>query len=375
MKAVTNAKVVLEDGVLEGGYVVFEDTIKQIGMGECPTVDEAIDAKGAYLFPGLVDLHIHGFEGDDASDCDVDGLNRMKKALTKNGVTTFCPTTMTVAIDKVQEALDCIKVAQANNVDGAKIAGVNVEGPFINPLKKGAQSAEHIIAPNAEFILKNKDIISLVTVAPEVNGGIEFVKQVSSQSNIVVSMGHTNANCEEATTAIKSGASHVTHLFNAMPPLTHRAPGLVGAVVANDSVSCELIADTFHVSTSLYPMLLKLKGDKLILITDCMRAGGMEEGNYTLGGQDVTVKGVECKLKDGTIAGSILTLNKAVYNFATNTGLSLQESVKHASLYPARVLGIDASCGSIAVGKCADMFLADEKMQVISTFVDGKMIV
>ncbi len=374
MKAIVNAKVVLENGIIDNGYVVFDNVIREIGSGECPHADEVIDADGKYLFAGLVDLHVHGYKGDDVSDCNVEGLNRIKCALAKNGVTSFCPTTMTMSLQNLQQAIDCVKTAKNNDVDGAKIVGVNVEGPFINPIKKGAQSAEFICAPNAEFVLANKDEISLVTVAPEMDGGFEFVNEVSKNSDVVVSMGHTNANYHEASEAIKLGASHVTHLFNAMPPLNHREIGVVGAVLENEEVSCELIADTFHVSEHLYKTLLKQKGDKLILITDCMRAGGMEEGEYTLGGQKVIVKGVECRLTDGTIAGSILTLNKAVYNFAKCANVPLCQSVKHASLYPAQVLGIDDMRGSIAVGKCADMFVADSEMSVIATFVDGKHI-
>ncbi len=371
MNAIINAKIVLEDGIIDNGYIVFDNLIREIGVGAYHNIDEVIDANGKYVFAGLIDLHIHGYMGDDVSDGDVDGLLRIQKALVKNGVTAFCPTTMTMPLCDIQKAIDSVRILKSNK-NGAKILGANVEGPFISPAKKGAQSGENIILPNAEFVLSNVDAISLVTVAPEVDSGIEFVSKVSKESDVIVSMGHTNADCDIAKDAIANGASHVTHLFNAMPPINHRSPGIIGAVLSDNSVSCELIADTFHVSPVLYPILLKLKEENLILITDCMRAGGMIDGTYTLGGQDVVVNGVECRLQDGTIAGSILTLNKAVYNFAINANIPLGEAIKHASLYPARVLGIDDECGSIAIGKQADVFIADDYMNVCATFIDGE---
>ncbi len=372
MKAITNAKIALENGVIENGYIIFDNLIKEIGVGACPAVNEVIDAKGNYVFAGLIDMHVHGFMGDDTMDGDFDGMARIQKALAKNGVTSFCPTTMTMSLDDIKRALDVIRKAKQNE-EGAQIVGANVEGPFISPLKKGAQSDEHIISPDADFILQNKDVISLVTVAPEVDGGIDFISKVRENSDIVISTGHTNADSDVAKKAVAKGASHVTHLFNAMPPMNHREPGIVGAALADDSVSVELIADTFHVNPLLYPMLARVKGDKLILITDCMRAGGLTDGNYSLGGQDVSVNGVECRLQDGTIAGSILTLNKAVLNLSIHANIPLHEAAKHASLYPARVLGIDHLLGSLAPSKHANLFIADNQMNVLSTFINGNL--
>ncbi len=372
MKAITNAKIAIESGVIENGYIVFDNLIREIGVGICPSVEEIIDANGNYVFAGLIDMHVHGFMGDDTMDGNFEGLSRIQNALAKNGVTSFCPTTMTMALKDISRALDVIRKAKHNN-NGAQIVGANVEGPFISPLKKGAQSDEHILSPNADFILQNKDVISLVTVAPEVEGGIDFISKVRENSDITISIGHTNATSNVAKEAVSKGAGHVTHLFNAMPPMNHREPGVVGVALADDSVSVELIADTFHVNPLLYPMLVRVKGDKLILITDCMRAGGLKDGNYTLGGQEVFVNGVECRLQDGTIAGSVLTLNKAVLNLSIYANLPLHEAVKHASLYPARVLGIDHLLGSLAPAKRADLFIADNQMNVLSTFINGAL--
>ena len=186
-------------------------------------------------------------------------------------------------------------------------------------------------------------------------------------------MGHTNATFEEANVGIKKGIRHTTHLFNAMTALSHRSPGVVGAALSSDEVSTELIADTFHVSSGLFSLIAKIKGDKLCLITDCIRAGGMPDGDYTLGGQPVHKKGIQCLMDDGTIAGSVLKLNDAVYNLYENAQIPLYKAVKCATINPAQALGIDDKVGSLDVGKCADIVIADEKFQIKTVIVDGQI--
>ena len=220
--------------------------------------------------------------------------------------------------------------------------------------------------------MQNAENIKLVTLAPETDMDLKFTKYVSHNTDIAISVGHTDATYEQTSAAFKSGARHVTHLFNAMTPFSHRAVGVIGAALENDSVSCELIADTFHISPVLFGIVERLKGDKLVLITDCMRAGGMPDGEYTLGGQPVTVRGIECRLKDGTIAGSILTLNGAVRNFLKNTGLPIYKVVNMASLNPSRVIGEDTRRGSIEVGKYADLVIADSDVNIKSTIIHGE---
>lgn len=374
MKAVVNGQVVLEDSVLENGVVLFDQKIQAVGKDMKIGNVEVIDADGKYVIPGLIDMHIHGYCGDDVCDISGDSIKNIAKKLPSNGVTAWCPTTMTVDVDNIVKTLNSIRNYK-DSVKGAKILGVNVEGPFINPAKKGAQSEENILSPDAEFILGYKDIVKLVTVAPEMEGGIDFVQRVTTESNITVSIGHTMADYSCTKKAIESGARNITHLFNAMSPLSHREVGVVGAALENDCISCEIIADTFHIDTALYKMLARAKGDKLILITDCMRAGGLSDGEYTLCGQTVSVCGIECRLKDGTIAGSVLKLNKAVYNFMKYSEVPIWQAVNMASLYPARVLGEDKSIGSISVGKAADIVIVDKKMDVISTFIDGEKII
>ena len=370
MKCITNGSVVLEDGILENASVVYDDRILAVTR-EKVNADEVYDAGGRYVMPGFFDIHIHGYRGDDASDGDEEGLLRMAEALAEHGVTSFCPTTMTVPLPQLEAAFEAARAAMKRNT-GARIAGINCEGPFISPAKKGAQDEKNILPPDPDFILKNADVIRLVTVAPEEDRDLYFVRCVAARSNIAVSVGHTSADRDTVVSAFDAGARHVTHLFNAMSPLNHRKPGCVGAALTDARATCEMICDTVHVHPSLYSMVYALKKDGLCLITDCMRAGGMPDGEYDLGGQKVTKKGALCLLEDGTIAGSVLTLDRALDNLLRYTGLALPEAVRTVSLDPARVIGQDKDTGSIAVGKRADITVAGEGIDVCLTVTGGK---
>lgn len=374
MNCIINGRIVLPDGIAEGKAIVFGEKIEKIlPLDEVDLSQyDVIDAKGNYVAPGLIDIHIHGYLGEDASDGSIEGLRKMAEGLVKNGVTSWCPTTMTIAKADIQKAFDCIRqLKNSGEYYGARILGANSEGPFINPSKKGAQAEEHILRPDADFILENKDIVRLFTVAPEVDGALECVEKVRANSSVTVSMGHTNATYEEANAGIAAGITHTTHLFNAMTALMHRNPGVVGAALSDDSVSCELIADTFHVNKGLFALVSKIKGDKLCLITDCLRSGGMPDGDYTLGGQPITKKGIECRLTDGTIAGSVLNLNEGVRNLLENTTLSVSQAVACASLNPATAIGEEKNIGSLEIGKKADIIIADDNFGIISTIIDG----
>ena len=376
MKCIINGKVVLKDKIVSDVAVIFDEKIKAISpMNEINTADyEIIDAQGNFVAPGLVDIHIHGYLGEDASDGSAEGLKIMAAGIAKNGVTSWCPTTMTMAKEVIEEAFTTArKVKSEKTCYGAKILGVNCEGPFINPSKKGAQPEEFILPPDGDFIVKHADILKLFTVAPEMEGAKECIKKVWDDGRVLVSMGHTGATYEEANDGIEIGVRHTTHLFNAMTALQHRNPGVVGAALSDERVSCELIADTFHVNPGLYKLVAKSKGDKLCLITDCMRAGGMEDGDYTLGGQHVIKTGIQCLLEDGTIAGSVLKLNEAVRNLCNHTDLSLPEVFACASLNPAKAIGEADKIGSLEVGKCADIMICDEDINVITTIIDGNI--
>lgn len=373
MKCIKGGRIVTPDSVLEGKAIVFDTKIVDIIDEKDADASEyeIIDAGGALVAPGLVDIHIHGYVGEDTCDGDIDGLARMAEAVTHNGVTAFCPTTMTVAKSQIEKAFDTVRQLKAKEeYYGARVLGVNCEGPFINPSKKGAQAEEHILRPDGKFITDNADIIKLVTIAPEMDGALEAISYIKENSDVLVSMGHTGATFEEALAGIKAGVGHTTHLFNAMTALMHRNPGVVGAALSSD-VSCELIADTFHVNKGLFSIVEKLKGDKLCLITDCMRAGGMPDGEYDLGGQNVTVSGIHCLLADGTIAGSVLKLNLAVRNLYENTDIGIAKAFAAASLNPARAVGEGDRRGSLEIGKDADIIIVNNNFEILKTIIGG----
>lgn len=375
---IINGKIVLPDEVVVGKALAFDDESgKIVGIVDnAPDGANVIDACGNYIAPGLVDIHIHGYLGEDTSDAKPEGIKKMAYGVAKNGVTSFLPTTMTVSKDEIIAALNAVRSLkeESKTWDGAEIIGVHAEGPFINPNKKGAQAEENILVPDADFILENADIITSVTLAPEMDKDHACIKKLAKESTVLVSMGHTDATFDEAMSAARDGVCHATHLFNAMSALAHRNPGVVGAALASENVSVEVIADTFHINPGLYSIISKVKGDKMVLITDCTRAGGMPDGEYDLGGQPIFLKGIECRLADGTIAGSVLKLNDAVKNVLNNTTLPVNEVFKMASLNPATSIHCENRIGSLEAGKDADIIITDENINIVRTIKKGRSI-
>ena len=375
---IIGGKIVLPEAVIEGKALAFsKETGKIEGIVDTvPAGAEVIDAGGNYVAPGLVDIHIHGYLGEDTCDAKPEGIKKMAYGVAQNGVTSFLPTTMTVAKNEIIDALNAVRSVkeESKTWDGAEIIGVHAEGPFINPNKKGAQAEENILVPDADFILENADIITSVTLAPEMDPDHKCIKKLAAESKVLVSMGHTDAKFEEAMSAARDGVNHATHLFNAMSALAHRNPGVVGAALASENVSVEVIADTFHINPGLYSIVAKVKGDKMVLITDCTRAGGMPDGEYDLGGQPIFLKGIECRLADGTIAGSVLKLNHAVRNVLANTTLPVNEVFKMASLNPATSIHCADRIGSLEAGKDADIIIADNDINIVRTIKKGRTI-
>ncbi|MBQ4602304.1 MAG: N-acetylglucosamine-6-phosphate deacetylase [Clostridia bacterium] len=372
MLAIKNGKIIFKDRTIENKILLLSDKIEGIiEETEIPENCEVIDAEGGYVTPGFIDLHIHGYLGKDVCDANVDSIKTIAGGLVENGVTGFLPTTMTVDMKVIEGALDaCREVRNSGEYYGSTILGVHAEGPFISTSKKGAQDERYILKHNADFVKANEDIIKIITLAPEEDKDFAEIKKMAEETNVVVSMGHTSADYKTAMESTKNGVKHATHLFNAMTPMTHRAPGVVGAAL-NSDVTCELIVDTYHVDPALYEMVYRMKGRKLCFITDCLPAGGLPEGEYTLGGAKIIYKNNLCKLEDGTIAGSVLKLNKGVWNVYTNTSISLYECVNCATLNPANAIGVADKKGSIEVGKDADIVILDNEFNVKKTIIGG----
>ncbi len=377
---IKGGKIILENEILVGKVLIFNDKIIDILDEEnftkkSPTYEmKVINANGKYVSPGFIDIHIHGSGGKDTMDGEISDIKIISETIAKNGVTGFLPTTMTMRKEKIYKALDSVKLAMQDNVKGAKILGAHLEGPFISPKYQGAQDKNYILKPDLKFIENYIDIIKIITMAPEEDFQFKFIKSVKNNSDIVLAMGHTNANYETALEAVRVGISNASHMFNAMRSFHHRDPGVVGAVLKSN-ISFELIADTLHIHPAVFQILLNAKGkDKMILITDSMRAGSMSEGNWELGGQQVVVEHNSARLTDGTLAGSIMTMNKAVFNILKYTDMEIYEAVALASLNPAKLIHMDNSKGSIKIGKDADVIIFDKDLNVDLSIAGGKVI-
>lgn len=372
MKAIIGGKIILPDRIVEGKALLLDQKIQGIvEIGEIGDA-EVIHADGLYVSPGLVDVHIHGYLGEDASDGSEEGIRKMADGIVKNGVTSWLPTTMTVSLDELRAAFAAIRRVMEKPGKGAQVLGVNAEGPYINPKRKGAQAEDHILPPTADFYLEYKDLIKLATIAPEMPGALACAQEIKRNSDIVISIGHTDATYEQAMAGFAAGFSHVTHLFNAMTPLNHRNPGVVGAALKSDA-HVELIADTFHIHPELFSLVAETKKGETVLVTDCTRAGGLPDGTYTLGGQPIYVKGIECRLEDGTIAGSVLKLNESVNNMWKHTDLPLYEVVKMATLTPAKEIGANHK-GALKPGYDADIIVVDDSFSVKQTIIAGESV-
>lgn len=378
MKAICNGKLVLHDRVETGKAVLFEDKIIGIvPMEEVPEDAEQIDAAGAWITPGLFDVHIHGSGGCDTMDGTEEALHTIASTVAKNGVTRFLATSVTLPLDKTAEVFDTVRKTvgkTGKDWNAAVIEGINMEGPFIHPAYKGAHEENYIADFDFDFMKRYSDVIRVVTVAPDKEGGMEFIRKVTQETPIKVSIGHTNATYEQAMQAIENGATQITHLYNAMTPMHHRKPGVVTAALSSDAYT-EMICDTIHVHPAMFQFVMNCKSkDRFVLITDCMRAGGMPQGEYTLGELKVVVDSDSARLTDGTLAGSILTLNRAIANVKKYTNRPIWEIVNAATLNPARAMGMEDRIGSIRSGCNADFAVFDKDFQTLMTIVDGEVV-
>ena len=376
MKCFKNALVYVAGEGLKKCSVTFDEKI--VGIGDNATGEEIVLPEGAIVLPAFIDQHIHGAGGSDGMDATVADYEIIAKTVAAEGTASFLVTTMTQSVENIIKAMQAVKEYREGEHDGARVVGIHLEGPFIAAAYKGAQPLEYVAVPDVEtFKAYNEasgNAINIVTLAPEVEGAQELIKYLS-ENGIVASIGHTGAKCANIEKAIANGASNVTHTYNAQTALHHREIGTVGSAMLFDELNCELIADTIHVSVPAMKLLIKSKpADKVSLITDAMRAKGMPDGVSELGGQVVYVKNGEARLEDGTLAGSVLRMNRAVQNVVTKVGVPFTQAVDYATINPARMLGIDGETGSIAVGKRADFTVINENYDVLYTVSGGKVI-
>ena len=370
MQTIINAKIIRADEVLEGYCLSFDEKIISLSQ-DIPKDTELLDAKGLYLSAGFIDIHIHGSNGYDVMDGTEEALEGISKSILQTGTTSFLATTMTMSKEDIYFAL--LNIENFEGKDGAKVLGVHLEGPFINVAKKGAQNDKYVQEPNMELIAPFMDIVKMITLAPEVKGAREFINYLSKEyPHILLSIGHSNATYKESKESFSWGISHATHIFNAMNPLHHREPGIVGAVFESDEVSCDVIADLVHIHPSFFNMLYKLKKEQLLLITDAMRAGCLACGLSEIGGQKVIVKEGEARLEDGTLAGSVLKLNEALKNFYEHSDISLSDLIAMVTTIPAKKLGL--KMGLLEKDYPADLVLFDKKFEISSVYIDGNMV-
>jgi len=366
---IKNARV-FRSGRFSDGGLEFGEKIVSFDNDE----NAELDAQGMYLIPGLVDIHTHGAMNEDASDGSAEGLIKMSRYYAAEGVTSWCATTMTIPIDEIVTALRTI-AAFERPFDGARLAGVNLEGPFLSMAKRGAQAASSIKTPDVglfkEFFAVSGDKIKLMTLAAEEENGVGFAAEVSKLCT--VSLGHTTADYDTAMRAYEAGASHATHLYNGMPPLLHRDPGVVGA--ARDSgATVELICDGLHIHPSVIRATFAMFPDRVALISDSLRCAGMPDGDYMLGGQPITMTGGKAVLKGTTtLAGSSIHLMEGVRR-VVSFGIPLEAAVKAATEVPARAIRMDNVLGRLEIGIKADFVLLDADLNVNAVFIGGNRI-
>ena len=381
---IKNGKVFGENGTFEDKplYLEKERIVESAG-------GEEIDATGCYVIPGLVDIHFHACVGYDFCDGTKEAIQKMAEYELANGVCAICPASMTFSEDKLTEifqvAADYKKEAEEKKAGGentedsaADLVGINMEGPFISMAKKGAQNGEYIHVPDAamfERLQKAADgLIKLVDIAPEVDGAMECIREIAD--DVRVSVAHTAADYETANLAFRSGAKHVTHLYNGMIPFSHREPGVLAAANDNKDVTVELICDGVHSHPGTVRMTFDLFGDdRVIMISDSMMACGLEDGQYTLGGQAVTVRGNLATLTEaGNIAGSVTNLMNCIRTAVKEMGIPLESAVKCATINPSKAIGIEKDYGSLSVGKKANVVLLDQDLNIVQIIKDGKKL-
>lgn len=341
-----------------------------------PAAGPAENLEGALVIPGLIDIHTHGNSGADFSDGDFRGLTQMARYLARNGITSFVPATVTLPYDALERAFrQAVLLEQAGPADGARLAGIRMEGPFFSREKMGAQNPAYLHLPDLRAFQRLYDaangLLRIVDIAPELPGAVDFVRQAALRC--LVSVAHTNADYEDAAAAFDAGAAHLTHLFDAMPGIHHRAPGPIGAASERDDVTTELICDGCHVHPSAVRMAFRLFPGRICLISDALRCCGMPDGTYTLGEQEVILSGGVARLLTGAIAGSAANLYQCMCR-AVSFGIPLEQAVLAATAVPARVIGRSGEIGSISNGLTADFVVCGHNLERRAVYLGGSRL-
>ena len=368
---------------VKGGIILDGDKIRQVyEEKDAPQLNgDVLDGKRCYAIPGLIDLHFHGCKGDDFCDGDKAAIGRIAEYEASVGVTAIAPATMTLPVEELEQILHTAAEYKKETKDCRKadFLGINMEGPFISPAKKGAQDARNILPCNVEicdrFLKASEGLVKFIGIAPEESEhAAEFIREVHERVNI--SLAHTNADYDTAMEACRAGANHAVHLYNAMPAFTHRAPGVVGAVFDNKDVMAEIICDGIHIHPSVVRATFQMMGaERMILISDSMRATGMPDGQYTLGGLDVKVVGrLATLVSDGAIAGSATNLMDCMRTVVKKMDLPLETAVACATINPARSLGVEEQYGSLEAGKKAHVVLLNQDLELKAVIKDGVKI-
>ena len=377
MKVFSNARIFTPDfRFADGWFAVADGRFAAVGYGECP-YNDATDLACATVLPGLIDVHNHGNSNADFSDGDIGGLRRMAAYLGKSGVTSFAPASMTLPYETLSAAFKtAVQLRGERPAGSSKILGIHMEGPFFSEKKKGAQNAAYLRLPDAGAVKRlaadADGLLRIVDVAPELEGAIDFVRAVSK--DCTVSIAHTDASYDDARAAIDAGATHLTHLFNAMPSIHHRKPGVIAAGAESPKVRAEIICDGIHVHPASIRLAFALFGaSRMVLISDALRCCGMPDGEYELGGQAVYLRGKTCTLADGTLAGSVTNLFDCMRN-AVAFGIPAEAAIRAASYNPACQLGVEDRVGSIAAGLDADFLFCDSALMLRAVYIDGEKV-
>lgn len=330
--------------------------------------EDSLSCEGKYMIPGLVDIHTHGCAGFDFSSASPDEIAVMQKYYLENGITTILATTVSLSDEDILTAVSNIKIAAENQANGARIEGINLEGPYLSPKKCGAHDISLLKKPDINFINRLGDFIKVVNVAPEYENASEFIVNFKGKTSIA----HTDCDYESAKKAIALGADHITHIFNAMNSLHHRNPGVIGAFFDSDAIA-EMICDGIHIALPILKMMFKAYSDRIAIISDSMAATGLSDGSYKLGSLDVNVKNSVATLSDGTLAGSAMNVFDMM-RFLINNGIKPEKAIRSVTEVPAESVGLNDICGSICTGRKADILILNNDFTIDKILFNGKII-